>query len=216
MDSHTNSIILKKLLFIIALAFISISVSAHNPNTASVVIRPINGAWVAQFTISQQGANHALNIYYADKDLSSLSSAEYKELYIAYLRKKIVLIVDNKKIVLSSGGIKLGDHQTDIKFLLPDFPINYNVVDLKMPMFEENGEQNTVVKFLDDKKSIRKVMNQSNEFGMRFENSDTEFIKNKNSEIKSMKIPYVLLALLLIGIGVYFFKKRNKTVANNL
>jgi hypothetical protein len=216
MDSHTNSIILKKLLFITALAFIAISVSAHNPNTASVIISPINGVWVAQFTISQEGANYALKIYYADKDLSSISETDYKKLYIDYLRKKISLVVDNKKIALSSGGIKLGNHQTDIKLLLPDFPRNYNVVDLRIPMFEENGQQHTVVKFLDKKKSIRKVMNQSNEFEISFENSDTGFIENKNSEIKSKKVIYVLSAVLLIATGVYFFKKRNKTITGRV
>ena len=88
MDLHTNNIILKKLIFIIALALISISVSSHNPNTASVVISPINGVWVAQFTISQEGANYALNSYYIDLNLNSIKVAEYKELYIDYLRKK--------------------------------------------------------------------------------------------------------------------------------
>lgn len=213
-DSHTNRILLKKLLFIIALTFISISVSAHNPNTASVVISPINGVWVAQFTISQEGANYALKLYYADKDLSSISETDYKKLYIDYLRKKIALVVDSKKITLSSGGIKLGNHQTDIKLLLPDFPRNYNVVDLRIPMFEENGQQNTVVKFLDNTKSIRKVMNQSNEFGISFKNSDTGFIENKNSEIKSKKIISVIsVVLLIVATGIYFFTKRSKTTA---
>ena len=112
---------MKKLIFIIALVFISINASAHNPNTASVVISPINGVWVAQFTISQEGANYALNSYYSDKDLNSIEVAKYKELYIDYLRKKISLIVDDTKISLSSSGIKLGNHQTDIKLLLPNF-----------------------------------------------------------------------------------------------
>jgi hypothetical protein len=169
---------MKKIVFIIALIFISINVSAHNPNTASVIISPINGAWVARFTISQQGANHALNIYYADKDLSSISSTEYKELYIEYLRKKIVLLIDNKEIALSSGGIKLGDHQTDIKFLLPDFPVNYNTIQLKLPMFDENKQQNTVVKFIENNKSFRKILNHKAGFSVNFKNTETAFVEN--------------------------------------
>ena len=43
-----------------ALVFVFTSTKAHNPNTTSVVFSPINGIWVAQFTISQEGANKAL------------------------------------------------------------------------------------------------------------------------------------------------------------
>ena len=168
MGSPTNNIIMKKLLFIIALAFISINASAHNPNTASIVISPINGVWVAQLTISQEGASYVLTSYYADKDLNSIEVAEYKELYIDYLRKKISLIVDNKNIKLSSAGIKLGNHQTDIKFLLPDFPKNYKIVQLNLPIFTENKQQHTVVKIVEKEKSIRKVLNNSS--GCAFRN----------------------------------------------
>ncbi|MBT8246149.1 hypothetical protein [Winogradskyella sp.] len=207
---------MQKKIFIIALTLISISVSAHNPNTASVVINPINGVWVAQFTISQEGANYALNSYYADKDLNSIEVAEYKELYIDYLRKKISLIVDDTKVSLSSAGIKLGNHQTDIKFLIPDFPKNYNTIKLNLPMFEENEQQNTVVKFLEDNKSIRKVLNQSNKFEMIFKNNTTEFISVNAKKMEFNKIIYGIIAFLLITAGVYFYRTRNKTVANNV
>ncbi len=206
---------MKKLLFIIALALTSISVSAHNPNTASVVISPINGVWIAQFTISQEGANYALNSYYADKDLTSIEAEKYKELYISYLKKKISLIVDDTKISFSSAGIKLGNHQTDIKLLLPDFPENYRKVELSLPMFEENEQQHTVVRFLENEKSIRKVLNQANEFKMNFENINTEFKSVNANKLEFNKIIYGIIALIIIAIGVYFYRIRNKTVANN-
>lgn len=216
MDLHINSIILKKLISILALIFISINVSAHNPNTASVIISPINGVWVVQFTISQQGANYALNNYYNNKDLNSIEIKEYKELYINYLRNKLSLIVDNKQIKLSSAGIKLGDHQTDIKFLLSDFPLNYSLVKLKLPIFEENKQQNTVVRFLENNKTIRKVMNKSNGFEMSFENSNNEFIMISVDENKDNKVIYfVLITILILGVGLYFFKIRNNIRENS-
>ena len=216
MGSPTNNIIMKKLLFIIALAFISINACAHNPNTASIVISPINGVWVAQLTISQEGASYVLTSYYADKDLNSIEVAEYKELYIDYLRKKISLIVDNKNIKLSSAGIKLGNHQTDIKFLLPDFPKNYKIVQLNLPIFTENKQQHTVVKIVEKEKSIRKVLNNSSGFKMRFENNDTEFIAIPDNLSKIKKITYAAIAFLLMVIGVYIYRIRNKTAANNV
>ena len=195
MDLHINKSILKNILFSIALTFISNNVSAHNPNTASVVISPLNNVWVAQFTISQEGANYALYNYYTGKDLKSLSEKEYKELYIDYIKKKIALVVDDQKIELSSGGIKLGNHQTDIKFLIPDFPKEYHYVNLKLSIFDENREQNTVVKFVEQDKSYRKILNHSNKFKMCFENNITEFIGIDDNETNYTKPLYFVILL---------------------
>ena len=83
-------------------------------------------------------------------------------------------------------------------------------------MFEENEQQHTVVRFLENNKSIRKVLNQSNKFEMSFKNSNTDFIGLNSNSLNFNKIIYGTIAFILITIGVYFYRIRNKTVANKV
>ena len=113
-------LLINKLLVLWALMLATVSVKAHNPNTTSVVISPVNGVYSVHYVISQEGANYALAEYYTGQDLQSISSDEYKEKYIDYLKKHFQLKIDGKLIPIGSGGIKLGNHQTDIRFFAPE------------------------------------------------------------------------------------------------
>ena len=63
---------MNKLLVFIALFFTFINTKAHNPNTSSVTLNPINDIWLVHFSISQEGANYALEKYYQDKNLQKV------------------------------------------------------------------------------------------------------------------------------------------------
>ncbi|AFM03451.1 hypothetical protein Fleli_1004 [Bernardetia litoralis DSM 6794] len=178
-----------------------VSAKAHNPNTASIVVSPINGFWIMQFAFSQESANAALTQFYPTQNLKDISVEEYKKLYIDYVKNKTSLKVDGQKIELSSGEIKLGNHQTDMKFLLPTFPKDYKEVQIKLSVFEENEEQNTALKFVENDKSIRKVINHQNEFSFSFQNKDNKFIEVVQ-EVET-KNPYFLY--IYIGFGVLLF-----------
>lgn len=144
------------------------SVKAHNPNTTAVVFTPENGVWMINITISQQGANQALANYYQNIDFSKISSKEYKKLYIDYLQRNIDLNIDGKLIKTAAGVIKLGNHQTNVKLTLPDFPVSFQKLSLMFAIFKENKGQNTIVRFKYDNTSIRKILNHKNNFQMQF------------------------------------------------
>jgi hypothetical protein len=200
---------MNKLLVFIALFFTFINTKAHNPNTSSVTLNPINDIWLVHFSISQEGANYALEKYYQDKNLQKVKLETYKKWYIEYIKKHFLLVVNDKNIPLHSGGIKLGSHQTDMKFLLPDFPKNYEKVELTLNIFETNKGQNTVVKFIDQKKTFRKVLNHKNRFYMSFSNTEEGFFSEKGN--KSNYLAFVLLGIgFLILIGAWFFWKKYK------
>lgn len=185
------------------------SAKAHNPNTSSVVVSPINGVWVIQYTISQEGANIALNEFYKDVDLQNITQTEYKKLYIKYIKEHTSLVVNNTKISLASGGIKLGSHQTDMKFLLPNFPKDFSDIQLKLNIFKENKGQHTVVKFTENDKSFRKVLNHDNNFSVAFKNTKTAFVGDNDKE-HSHTLQYVLggLAIILLGGFIYWRIKK--------
>lgn len=199
-------LLINRLLVLCMLMLATISVHAHNPNTTSVVISPVNGVYSMHYAISQEGANYALAEYYSGKDLKSLSSDEYKEKYIDYIKEHVQLNIDGKLIPLGSGGIKLGNHQTDVRFLLPDYPADYKTVEMTLDLFRQNENQNTVVRFIEGDKSFRKVLNAKNGFNFQFENTKEGFVGIQDKE--KMSFWYYLIPLLAIVIFALLVGKK--------
>lgn len=191
----------------------TVRVNAHNPNTTSVVISPVNGVYTLHYVISQEGANYALAEFYAGQDLQSFSSDEYKEKYINYLKQHIQLKIDGDLISIGSGGIKLGNHQTDVRFLLPNYPTDYKTVELTLDVFKQNENQNTVVRFLEGKKSFRKVLNTKNGFSLQFENTTKGFVWKQDEE--PLNFWYYVIPLFVIGILTLLVWAKRKTGGNN-
>lgn len=192
----------------------SVSVKAHNPNTTSVVISPVNGVYSVHYVISQEGANYALTKYYTGEDLQRLTADQYKEKYIDYIKKHTRLIIDGKEIPLGSGGIKLGNHQTDIRFLLPNYPKDYKTVEITLNVFRQNENQNTVVRFLEGKKSFRKVLNIKNGFSFQFEKTPEGFVGKQDKQLMSFWY-YAILLFVILLLSLLVWKKR-KTGGNNV
>ena len=164
-----------------------------------------------QISFSQSGANYALRKYYQN-EFSAVSLEEYEEKYVAYVKKHIQITVDNKKIGLSSGGIKLGNHQTDMKFLLSDFPKEFENVQLDISVFKENENQNTVVKVIEGKKFIRKVLKKENEFQMKFVNTEAGFMPYEQGYSEQK---YIFLILGIVGIFFALFFLRRRKIRQN-
>ena len=200
---------IKKLLIFMAVTLSLTSVIAHNPNTTSVNLSPINGIWVAQFTISQEGANVALKKFYKDLNLQNLTLKEYKELYIKYIKEHTTLKVDGNEVLFSSAGIKLGNHQTNIKFILEDLPISFDNIFLKLAIFEENQDQNTVVTFKNEDKTFRKVLNNNNNFELQFENTESSYREYETTNF-SLYVVISVGLIIFIFTGTFLYRKRNK------
>ncbi len=197
---------LKKYILLMTLAMITFMANAHNPNSTFVVFSPNNGIWTAHFMIAQEGANISLAEFYKGQNLSELPLDQYKKKYIDYIKSKFRLEIDGKNIPLSSGGIKLGNHQTDIRFLLNEFPQNYEKVYLKMPLFEENEYQNTIVRFLEGSKKFRKVLKPGNNFEMDFVHQNNQYLGAHEEEV-NLKYPIFIGGfILLLGLAAWFLK----------
>lgn len=202
---------MNKIVVLWVLVFTFVTAKAHNPNTTSVVFSPINGIWTVHLLISQEGANYALNQYYSQIDLPNQPVDRYKELYMDYIKSHIQLKLDDKKMPLGSGGIKLGNHQTDIRFLLSSFPNKYETVELNLSVFKENENQNTVVRFIDGDKEFRKVLNLKNGFTFSFENTPTGFIGKQDEE----KANYYYFIIPVFGILLILYLLKRRTTGGN-
>lgn len=199
--------LISKNIILFGLIFYFLPINAHNPNTSSVMLFKTNGLWTVRYTISQEGANYALDTFYDKINLNNISTDDYKKLYIDYLKTHTNIIVDHKKINLGLGGIRLGNHQTDVNLLIPSFPDEYETVELTVNVFSENKNQNTVLKFIDGDKKIRKVLNSNNHYSIVFKNTPNGY--KIISTTKKNDFWYYLIPLFLIFALVLFFLKNN-------
>ncbi|GAA5219917.1 hypothetical protein [Membranihabitans marinus] len=191
----------KSVFIIIALAFLSGNTSANTPNTSSVIFSQVEGLWMADFTFSDEDSNDCLTEFYSSIDFNNLSIKEYNELYIEYIKSKFHLNVDSQMVPLSSGEIKSENHQTDIRFTLSDFPENFNTLHLRLGLFEESQEQNTLVKFIEGDKIFQTVLNRENQFELFFQNTDSTF-----TEIATAKIQHNIDLYLGLGIAIMLYE----------
>ncbi len=208
---------MKKLILIVALVFAVCNANAHNPETASVYVKPINGIWVMQLSFSQTGVHNALTKSYTDIDWNTISTNEYKTKFISYLKEHLDLDVDGQHIAITSGGIKLGSHQTDVKLLLPDFPNEFKSVTANFDILNENSNQNTVVSFQNGEKSVRKILNNKNGFLISFDNSVQGFNLIDNKTKSKFNYLYVIFIVGVICLGVYslfIYRKRKESTPN--
>lgn len=179
-----------------------IQLKAHDINTASVTLSPLNGVWTVHFSFAQAGVDYSLSKYLGNNSLDTLNAAIYKEYLADYIKSHFNLVIDNKSIPIGSGGIKLGNHQTDIRFFLPSFPKQYNRIFLSIPLFEENPNQHTIVKIKDGLLEGRKILKHTNNFEWELIHDRDRLREKKKSNFpKPISIGIgVLAGAILMGL----------------
>ncbi|MEM9824235.1 MAG: DUF6702 family protein [Bacteroidota bacterium] len=137
---------------------------AHNPLSARYHFEV--GAEVSLLTISlsQDGVHQALIKGYGRERLEVSTEKEYKELLVAYVKKNFQLQIDQTKMVLKQGGLKLGSHQTDLKFVLPPIARKITQMEVTITAFQENEHHQTIFTYPIDGKTKYVVLNASNDY----------------------------------------------------
>lgn len=93
-----------------------------------------------------------------------MSRQSFEELIIAYIKDNFSLAVNDVAVTLRKGGIKLGDHQTDLKFVLPPFPDRIDEIDVRIPAFAENDQHQTIFSYLVDDNTGHVILRADNDF----------------------------------------------------
>jgi hypothetical protein len=74
------------------------------------------------------------------------------------------LILETRKITLDEGGVKLGNHQTDLKFVVPPIPEKIEKILVHIPAFQENENHQTIFAFKTKRKSRYKILSPQNDY----------------------------------------------------
>lgn len=138
-----------------------------------------------------------------------MEEVEFKLALMNYVRGHFKMTVDNEEIHLDSGGVKLGSHQTDIRFIIPSLPQEYDKVEISAPLFEENLNHHSIFRFNDGTYEIRKVLSQANGFRFGFERTAEGFedVSEEHSNTTLLMVIVVVGFILLLGFRRYSSKK---------
>ena len=201
---------MKNILLIFTLLFLSGSGWAHNPLTAKVELNT-KVPEISQLGIylSQTGLHQALSKYYDTTDLSTISTTEYKKLAVQYLKDHIHLVADGTPLVIGEGGIKLGNHQTDFRFLIKNFPKNIRNLQANIDIGKENGNHHTVFSWLQKEGKSKVVLSERNQYQTVL-NVEQVIAESNNNYIGKMVGGGLALLLVLALFGRLYTSRKKK------
>lgn len=171
---------------------------AHSLSTTAIDLYKVNGLWVAQFTISQEGANIALEETWG-QSLQSFDAQEFKEKYVAYIKERVHLSSNDQTIYLGEGGIKLGAHETKMTFMLPDLAPDFNQLNMHIPLFESLEGQHTIVRIDTEGGQVKAILKASNAFTATYDHGEITYA----SAVKKSNLWWwVLIVLVALTVTV--------------
>ncbi|MCB4807713.1 hypothetical protein LG651_05580 [Tamlana sp. 62-3] len=189
---------------------------AHNPYQSSLKLHVLeHEGWLA-ISLSQYGIEQALVKKYPELDLKAVDLTEFKELLIKYLRETIAISINGEALKIGKGAIKLGNHQSDLKFKINYLPANPNIIKVTAPCFEENQNQINFFQIVYKDSHVREKLTKDNAFSASFliENNTVAVFSESDSEnFYNNYILWVSLAIVAIAILIFVFKRKNKTTA---
>ena len=120
---------------------------AHNPQLATFYLRPLEALWVIEGSFAQYGLHEAMKKHYTYIDLDNVEPAEYKKLTVAYVKSHISIETKSgRTITLGEGGLRLGNHQTDIRFILTNLPEASENLNVRITCLSENEHHTNILR----------------------------------------------------------------------
>ncbi len=111
---------------------------AHNPLSARFELVVGEAISVLTINFSQDGLHSGLQKQCPNIALEKIDRQYYKELLTAYVKQHIQLSTPQGPIRIGEGGIRLGNHQTDLRFAIADVPTDMQQLQVSITCGIEN------------------------------------------------------------------------------
>jgi len=205
--------ILIKNIFFAFLFFSKSFLFAHDYQISSLRLNIFRNEAILEFNLSQYGIEQALVKKYPSLDLKTITSKEFKEILIKYIKETVFLSANGQSLKIGSGIIRLQSHQSDLKFKVINLPETIKYLDVNAHCFEENKKQQNFFTIIKNELNARVKLTKENSFTSRFTFSENEISVIENIEQKRIrKTSLIWPALLLITTlltTVFVVKKSN-------
>jgi len=138
---------------------------------------------------------------YGTEKLELMTQNEFEELIVDYIKKNFTLFIDKDEVKLDKGGIKLGSHQTDLKFVLPAILPSLESLHISIPAFKENENHQTI---------FTHNLNGSDHKILKASNTYKATIILSKSTYGYSAMPIILVGLISLITISYLFRKRKE------
>jgi len=190
-------LLIKKTLIIGLIIMLNpIIVMSHNPLSAAYYLEVNENLNILNIYLSQGGINKAIITKFGEEKVNAMSSDEFKQVIVDYIKENFELSVNGEEITLLSGGIKLGSHQTDLKFITSSFPNEINEMAIYIPAFKENDQHQSIFTYNLHGEADKAILSRNN-------NYSKEILFGEQSEKDLWS--WVVLGIVMIGGGMAFF-----------
>ncbi|MDB2606869.1 hypothetical protein N9Y48_03715 [Zobellia sp.] len=173
--------------------------SAHNPLSAVYRLESNDNKGVLNVYLTQAAVDKALVDIHGSSVIDSISIQGYKELIVAYVKSNFKLSINDIPIELKKGGIRYGNHETDLTFITTTLPKEINHLEVEITAFENNEYHQTIFNFMKNDGTREKIiLNSGNDF------KSTVNLKEED-ELTYVAITLgigVLILLLLAGLKI--------------
>ena len=193
---------ISKVVFLLLVVAVTNTVTAHNVKIATFNMHQVEGIWVLDMSFAQSSLDAALNQYLSDGEIATMSEDELKEWLMNYIRMNVSFQTDSGDILLGQGGIRLGSHQTDFKFLIPDLPKDINWVRVKMPINEFSYNHTNILRVFRGEEMTKFFLSSDNQFMVDLRIGGTvEQLETKESSYAWMPWLSLLIIPVIFSLG---------------
>ena len=137
---------------------------AHNPLSAKYYLEHSPKGTFINIYLSQDGVNQAMIQKYGAPMLQQQNPLAFKQLIVDYIKTNFELTANGQTVALREGGIKLGNHQTDLKFILTPLPPNVQELNIHVPAFQENAQHQTIFSYNINNHINKVILNEQNNY----------------------------------------------------
>ncbi|MEP1033008.1 hypothetical protein [Ekhidna sp.] len=191
---------------------IAFQTMAHNAKIATYTLRDTGAGWFIEMNFAQAAVDAQMLKMHDKEVLSKMNKDDYKKSFLKYLTENIHLRVDGKKIKFVSGGILLGSHQTDVKYILPEISGHPQNMSVYLPMFEHIYNQTNLFRiYRGGDKFSKFFLSTDNDFSANLKFTGQGIISvNKAPSNNLALISGVVVLLFLVLVAVVLIKNRLK------
>ncbi|MEP1097535.1 MAG: hypothetical protein ABJG78_20630 [Cyclobacteriaceae bacterium] len=176
--------------------------AAHNAKISTLTLRDTGAGWIIEMAFAQATIDAEMLRSHSKEELEKLPRSEYQDRIVEYVRDHFNLIVDGRNIVLQDGGIMLGSHQTNLKFVLPEIPDRPMKMEAFLPMFGASYNHTNIFRIYRGEGTMTKFfLSSENEFRTAFEFTPEGIVEVDSREQANLNTG--LQTLLILGISLF-------------
>lgn len=204
--------VMRKLFVLIVFLLSSQMGICHNSKISTYTLVNTGKGWYVEMAFAQSTIDAVMQEQFG-YELEGMSRDEYKANVIDYIKRHFELVANGEIISLGEGGILLGNHQTDMKFVLPGMPINLVSLDAQLSAFENSHNHTNILRVYENEKRLgRFFLSSDNDFSLyAFTDGNVlvESAKSKNTFLFIINMVILVATIVLTIVAFRYLVNRS-------